>query len=293
MKLCAVIILYNPEEIGINSIIENINTYSAYTQKLFIIDNSQNENEEIKKHFPDAFYFLNKNKGGIGGAQNIGLTEAMKNGFEWAMTMDQDTSFNQEQIARYIKNVKTYISTSPDIVSFSLRAENQTNTFHWTDIPKNLIRPFVRKLLGPKKLPSGISYPVRCISSANIIKTEVWEKVKGFNEDFFIDQVDYDFCYRIISAGWKILKFNDIFMNQHFGEAHNFSLFRKKYPKYSDFRFYHCIRNSFIIKKWYPQYKNFHKEYIRDLFLDYCVNSIHPFKNLKIFIKAYKDSLKF
>lgn len=293
MKICAVVILYNPEEIGLESVIRNINSYAEYMRKIYIIDNSSSEHAEIAEKLKNTVYFSNKNKGGIGGAQNIGLKQACEDGFEWAMTMDQDTIFESEQIKSYIQKFNDFLEKDINIASFSLRAENITNTFHWIEIPKKLLRPLKRAVFGKKKLPPSVTFPPRCIASANIIKTSVWSTVGGFNEFFFIDQVDYEFCYKIIEKGFKIIKFNDIYMNQHFGEAHGFTLFRKRYPKYSSLRYYYCIRNSFIIKRLYPQYKSYHEEYIRDLFFDNCINSIHPLKNFQIFFKAYKDSKKF
>lgn len=290
MKICAVVVLYNPEKDGIDSIVKNINSYAEYMGKIYIIDNSPAEHASISVSIKNSIYISNKNKGGIGGAQNLGMNQALKDGYEWVMTMDQDTIFEPEQIREYMGKFADFSQKDGTIASFSLRAENITNTFHWTEIPKKVLRPVKRALFGEKPASAPIIFPPRCIASANIVSVTAWKNAGGFNEFFFIDQVDYEFCYKIIEKGYKIIKFNDIYMNQHFGEPHGFSLFRKKYPKYSQFRYYHSIRNSFIIKKIYPQYKKFHEKYIRDLFFDNCVNSIHAIKNLKTFLNAYRDA---
>ena len=290
MKICAIVILYNPEEDGTDSVTKNINSYAEYMDKIYLIDNSSVEHTSISDSIKNSIYILNKNKGGIGGAQNVGMNQALKDGYDWAMTMDQDTIFESEQIKKYIQKFEDFSQKDNTIASFSLRAENITNTFHWTESPKKVLRPIKRALFGKKPSPAPITFPQRCIASANIINVSAWKNVGGFNEFFFIDQVDYEFCYKIIEKGYKIIKFNDIYMNQHFGEAHGFTLFRKRYPKYSQFRYYHCIRNSFIIKSTYPKYKKFHEKYIWDLFFDNCINSIHAIRNLKVFLNAYKDA---
>jgi len=292
MKVCAIVVLYNPEEDGIDTIVKNINSYAEYMDRIYIIDNSPAEHTFIANIIKNSFYISNKNKGGIGGAQNVGMRQALKDGYEWAMTMDQDSIFESEQIKNYIQKFEYFSQKDSNIASFSLRAQNITKTFHWTEIPKKTLRPIKRALFGKKPSPAPITFPPRCIASANIISVTAWKNVGGFNEFFFIDQVDYEFCYKITEKGYKIIKFNDIYMNQHFGEAHGFTLFRKRYPKYSQFRYYHCIRNSFIVKRLYPQYKKFHEKYIVDLFFDNCINSIHAIRNIKIFIKAYKDAEK-
>lgn len=293
MKIAAVVVLYNPEEIGIDSVVSNIISYESFVDKIYLIDNSLNEHFDLATRIKNSEFISNKNKGGIGGAQNIGCQKAFEDGFDWVMTMDQDTLFDSKQIKDYIKLIEEFFEKDSLAVSYSLRVENVTKTLHWSDFFKNVLRPIKRKVFGEKKIPHGYEYKERCISSANIVKLSVWKEIKGFNEKLFIDQVDYEFCYRLIGKGYRIVKFNDVYINQHFGEAHGFTLFRKKYAKYSLFRFYHCIRNSFVVKRNYPQYKKFYSKYITDLFFDNCVNSIHLFRNLGVFLKAKHDAKSF
>ena len=290
LNIAAVVILYNPEEIGITAVIQNIQSYSHCMKKIYIIDNSKNEHTEFLQYIPDCIYIFNENKGGIGGAQNRGCEKALKDGFDWVMTMDQDTIFEQSQLEQYLKNIEDFILKDESVKSFSLAAENITPHSHWTDAIKNILRPIKRKIFGAKKLPPEYEYKDRCIASANVMNLSVWEKIGGFDEELFIDQVDYDFCYRLRNENFKIVKFNSVHINQHYGEAHGFTLFRKHYMKYSRFRYYYCIRNSYIMIARYPQYKDFYKKYISDLFFDNCINSIHCAKNLSIFLKAKRDA---
>lgn len=76
-KLAAVVILYNPQN-SIVEIIKNIESYAKYLSFVYLVDNS-NDNSSLLINASFKFkYFLNKNKGGIGGAQNIGCSEALK-----------------------------------------------------------------------------------------------------------------------------------------------------------------------------------------------------------------------
>ena len=293
LNLAAVVILFNPESIGFETIVKNISSYKNYVKKVYLVDNSMSDNSAILANIEDAEYISNRNRGGIGGAQNIGFQKALENGCDWAMTMDQDTYFEPEQVKEYFRLIENSVGENKTVVSYSLRAENMTNTFYWIDPLKNVLRPFVRKIFAKKKNTKIFSFPVRCIASSNVVKLRAWKDVGGFDESLFIDQVDYDFCYRLIERGYKILTFNSVYMNQCFGEAHGFTLFRKHYAKYSRIRYYHCIRNAFVMKKYYGQYDAFYNKYIKDLFFDNCVNSIHVLRNLKIFFNALRDSRKF
>lgn len=75
MKLAAVVIWFNPLEIGEEKIIQNILSYSSYCEKIYIVDNSADLHEELSKKIPNSIYISNKNVGGIAGGQNRGLNE--------------------------------------------------------------------------------------------------------------------------------------------------------------------------------------------------------------------------
>lgn len=54
MKLAAVVIWYNPLEIGEEKIIQNILSYSSYCEKIYIVDNSLDLHEELAKKIPNS-----------------------------------------------------------------------------------------------------------------------------------------------------------------------------------------------------------------------------------------------
>lgn len=148
-KLAAVIIWYNPEDLGIETIIRNINSYNKYFSKLYIVDNSKTSNESLTTLIENCKYTQNYNNGGIAGAQNKGCEEAQKDGFEWVMTLDQDSYFQPEQIKNYIDKFNEYSQKDSSIKSFSLKIKDNSKT---TAIIKliqfKILSPIKRKLLG-------------------------------------------------------------------------------------------------------------------------------------------------
>lgn len=294
MKLAAIVVWYNPLEIGEEKIVQNIISYASYCEKIYIVDNSSNLNEELAKKIPNSIYISNKNIGGIAGGQNRGCEKALEDGFEWAMTMDQDSIFEPTQIKKYIELVESYILTKNDASSFSLRIKNLNESNYWTYyLRKKILGPLKYKILRKKRpTPPDIEFPTEVIASANIIKLKDWKLVNGFDEFLFIEQVDYDFCHKLKKLEKKIVRFNTPFFNQYFGEK-VFSLLRKYYPYYGDFRMYYTFRNLFIERYRFPEYKKKYTRIIRIRLFDYCVNTIHPIKHIKICIKCYKDYKKY
>ena len=251
MKLAAVVIWFNPLEIGEEKIIQNILSYSSYCEKIYIVDNSSDLHEELAKKIPNSIYISNKNVGGIAGGQNRGCEKALEDGFEWAMTMDQDSIFEAEQIKEYIRLVKEYIPTDEKAVSFGPSIKNLNETLHWTKwIRFNMLSPIKRIILGkrwkpqpPKPLFDKVE---RIIASANIINLVEWKKVGKFDEILFIDEVDYDLCYKFIRDNKNIIRFNNVFLNQFFGSMEKNKIIKRYYGNYSENRIFYIFRNALI-----------------------------------------------
>lgn len=299
MKAAATVILYNPEEVGIDTVKTNIQSYASYFDTIYVVDNSPEEttsNREIATSMNKSVYIYNGNKGGIAGATNKACRQAIKDGFEWIMTVDQDSLFEPEQIKTYMHLAESYISTDEKAVSFGLHIKNVNQPIYWTkQIRFKILSPIKRKILGKhwkhRQIPS-IQFPNDVIASGNIIKLSAWEEVGGFDEFLFIDEVDLDFCHKLKRHGYKIVQFNDSYLLQYYGSK-VFALFPKCYGTYSPFRLYHIFRNAYIERQRFPEYKAEYDEKIKKRFYDSCINTIHPIRNLKIFLKARKDANEF
>ena len=51
MKLAAVVVLYEPEKIGIEKIFSNLESYCSYCEKIYLVDNSAKEHDFNNKNF--------------------------------------------------------------------------------------------------------------------------------------------------------------------------------------------------------------------------------------------------
>ncbi len=287
MKLAAVVIWYNPLEIGEEKIIQNILSYSSYCEKIYIVDKSSALHEELTKKIPNSIYISNKNVGGIAGGQNRGCEKALEDGFEWAMTMDQDSIFEAEQIKEYIRLVEEYIPTDEKAVSFGPKIKNLNETLYWTKwIRLNILSPIKRKILGkrwkpqpPKPLFDKVE---RIIASANIINLVKWKKVGKFDEILFIDEVDYDLCYKFIRDNINIIRFNNVFLNQFFGSMEKNKIIKRYYGNYSENRIFYIFRNALIQYKRYSEYRDFYKSILKHQIIDFVILSKKPCHTVKI-----------
>lgn len=302
MKLAATVILYKPEEIGMDTVKANIQSYAFYSDIIYVVDNSPEEtmaNRELASSIGKCVYIYNGNKGGIAGAQNKACRQAIKDGYEWLMTMDQDSIFEPEQIKTYMHLVETYIPTDEKAVSFGPQIKNMNQQIYWTkQIRFKILSPIKRKILGKRWKPRQalqkpvLEFPEGIIASSNIIKLSAWEEVGGFDEFLFIDEVDLDFCHKLKRLGYRIVKFRDAYLTQFYG-AKTFSILPKYFGKYSPFRLYYIFRNMYIQRYRFPEYKARYDDAIMKRFYDSCINTIHPIRNFRIFLKARKDAKEF
>src|SRR6476469_7072789 len=99
MKVAAVVILYHPPKDAIS----NIQTYYDWVDKIFVFDNS-----ETKSAIHDDLIKLSKvelyqdfNNEGIAQRLNQACEIAIKEQFDWLLTMDQDTMFVENAITNY------------------------------------------------------------------------------------------------------------------------------------------------------------------------------------------------
>lgn len=229
MKLAGLVVLYNPKEKDI----EHLYTYLSFLDKLYIVDNS--EKNALHNKFLDSnkiYYYSKKENMGIAKALNIGCYQAIKDKFEWIMTMDQDTIFNMETI----EEMKKYIDT-----------HDMSTTY--------IVSPWLNTKLLDKKPEEEISHPSDVMTSGSIMNLSLFLKIGGFKEWLFIDGVDIAYCYDANRLGYHIDRLNYVSIDHSLGNIKCHSLFGKVIL---------CTNHNYI-RKYYMQ-RNYN--YLREIYKD-------------------------
>lgn len=227
MKIAGVVVLYNPEE----TVLENIQTYLPFLNKLYVVDNSTKEItflDKIKK-LPKVNYISMDGNKGIALALKTATDRAIEEGFEYLLTMDHDSKYPTEDFV-YIKK---YIENN-DMSKVGIIGINYTGSRIKVGEDKN----FVEQVND-------------CISSGSIIVLENYKQISGFNPDLFIDLVDFDICCQFNVQGFKILMFKNILLNHKLGTTLtiNLLLFKIKTSQWSPVRHYYYFRNFEYLKR--------------------------------------------
>ncbi len=273
MKLAGSVILYNPD----SSVLNNINTYIQILSVLYVVDNSVDANdlvlEELKKNSKIKISKNNQNLG-VATGLNIAAKLAIKDNYDWLLTMDQDSSFSNDNISKY-----------EDVF-------NQINS----DVNIGIMCPYT----GISDNMPDIIENEHSITSGSIINLNAYEKVGGFDDYLFIDEVDADFSYKVVMNGYKVLKFPNIHMNHKLGESKLLGyfnyFFKKERTIHNSFRIYFMVRNYFIIRSRYintfPEIYKFRDQDFKIMIKNNILFSKHFFKTLTRAVKGYIDYLK-
>lgn len=96
--------------------------------------------------------------------------------------------------------------------------------------------------LGTNKTKKLIDYREvkTMITSGNLVRAEVFNSLK-FREEFFMDQVDFDFDYNLRKLGYKIILADGYFIDHRLGTKLG------NLPHELLFRVYYIIRNSTVL----------------------------------------------
>ena len=234
--IAALVILFNPDD----SVFDNLQSYNERFERLYVIDNSEQSSESVLraiKSLTNVRYFSNDGNQGIANALNVGAAQASKDGYEWVLTMDQDSSFEPKTLIKYLQCASMF-KNSPSI---AIMAPNF--------------------LAGPVKTTSCLySLRLTVIASGNLLNLAVYKILGGFNEALFIDEVDHDYCLRANRAGFTVVQFDDIALSHQIGAAVKFSFgsIRRSRTVHSPIRHYYIARNFLYIffkyRREFPAY---------------------------------------
>ena len=94
MKIAACVILYHPKEKDL----QNLSTYLSKVDKLYIYDNTENVSTGTDlKNDPKIVYFSDYENKGIAARLNQACEQAILDGYDLLLTMDQDSSFLEKK----------------------------------------------------------------------------------------------------------------------------------------------------------------------------------------------------
>ena len=271
MKIPATVIWYNPDDENI----KNIRTYIDYVEKLYIIDNSKENNKKLADSLNNlkTEYIYNDKNLGIAKALNLACEKAANDNFEWILTIDQDSSFDSDSIKDYFRAFKKMTKNNVGIIS-----------------PRHILKNDIDKFSDDKE-SAEVDH---VMTSGNLLNLKIWEEIGKFNENLFIDEVDSEICFRIIESGYKVIQLNKIRMFHELGNLEKRNFFTRKISvlNHNHIRKYYIMRNKFYMLKKYKKYRLRYIYYILNDFFKVIFYEKDKLRKLKYMFKGITDFMK-
>lgn len=208
--ILAGIITYNP---NIDRLRENLNSICIQVDSVLIVDNSSlniDEVEEIVKSYSNIVLFRNATNLGVAKALNIEFQYAVDNGFDWVLTLDQDSVCDRRIVEIYSKYVNL-----PNI---------------------GILTCLIRDRNYGKKFIENYNYEIIdfCITSGSFCNVKAFLKTEGFDTRMFIDCVDFDYCSQLKKNALNIYKINYVGLLHEVGKSVEHHFFGKKLIIYNE-----------------------------------------------------------
>lgn len=213
--VAAIIVLYHQ---SVEEVVLRISKWLDEIDYALLIDNTEGLPEGKKVVSKQMDYCAFGENRGIAFALNYGIEECIKRGFHWVLTMDQDSSF-----VTSLKPYKGLISSS--------KTDKIGLLYPLYKIDGVLVR-------NPEK---------RVLQSGSLVNVDYWKLVGGYEERYFIDYVDYDYCARLLGIGCLIQNVPEIILSHRPGNKAYRIMWggvKLHYVSIAPIRYYYMARNG-------------------------------------------------
>ncbi|MBO4231057.1 MAG: hypothetical protein J5886_05210 [Bacteroidales bacterium] len=223
MKVLAVIVTYYPD---LELLKRNIEAMVGHVDHILLWENTPSP-DNIRYRLPDMdkleYYGVGENVG-ISRALNLARGRLPREGYDAILTMDQDSVW--ENLGLFMEKV-----SSPEA-------------------PFGLYGPAVYT----PALEADFTPSDTLITSGMLVPKEVFERIGGYEEMFFVDGIDLDFCYRAAKAGIHSWIVGGTSLIQRFGRKRKVCClgFRPEVYDYSPSRLREICFSEIVLAKKYP-----------------------------------------
>ena len=206
-------------ELCLKSVQAAITTMDA---EIIVVDNASADDscEMVRMLFPDVVFIANKENVGFSTANNQGVAIAQG---EYICILNPDTCVTEETFTKLFD----FAAKTPKMGAVGTRLIDGTGRF-LPESKRNLPTP---KVAFQKIFGSGTSYYVEDLKEKDVgpvtvlvgafmfLKRTVYQKVGGFDEQYFMYGEDIDLSYTIAKAGYQNYYFGETTVLHYKGES--------------------------------------------------------------------------
>ncbi|BDQ04195.1 glycosyltransferase family 2 protein [Ignavibacterium sp.] len=194
--------------------VKSLKTTDYENYKITIVDNNSNEFnktklKELQENYKDITLIFNESNLGFSGGNNIGIQQALREGADYILLLNNDTIVEPSSFSKLISVFEHDINAGiaspkinyydfPDLVwsAGGKISKIRGSGFAIGNIKSDSIKEEIKE----------VSFVSGCCM---LIKKDLFNKVGLLDEDFFLYLEDTDFCVRVKEAGFKIYVANN------------------------------------------------------------------------------------
>ena len=191
---CAVIVTFHPPA----AVLENLAKVRLQVEGLVVVDNGSSSSSlaPFRAAMCEMKFTLIENGAnlGIAAALNIGVRWAKSHGFNRVVLFDQDST------------------VTPGFMD----AMRSTYDGHPKQAEIGIVTPRYRnrdgEVVSRSRFMAPDGAPLEVMTSGSFIPVSVFDSCGGFREEFFIDQVDHEFGFRVRERGFIVVVSEESFL---------------------------------------------------------------------------------
>jgi rhamnosyltransferase len=244
--VAAVIISYSPG----TELFANVQAILEQVDKVILVNNGPESYAILKKvvELPGVEAIHNPENLGIATALNQGFNHAISCGFKYVLTFDQDSRPMPGMVEKLLDVYRTH-ARSQKVAVVGPSVEDLK-----ADVRARHLRARGKLFFELASCETGWLEDVTfVITSGALCRVDVYQKIGGFRNDFFIDYVDMEYCLRAKKQGYEILVNCDAHLIHRLGNRQKRVVMgRVEYPRFhSPLRWYYVSRNRIPMLKMY------------------------------------------
>lgn len=227
-KVAAIIVTYNPIK---SKLLMQKKELVNQVEKIIYVDNGSENQSDVSSITDSNDYYLSSIENvGIATAQNRGIACAKELGMTHVLLMDQDSIPTPNMVNELLKSfdLNTKVGAVGPYIENAFDDKCECSGVY--------IKGFDIKRIPLKEKFTDVSY---VIASGCLIPIEVLDNVGYMDDSMFIDGVDFEWCLRARSKGYKVRQSKDAKLLHELGNGNS-----NKVLSHSYIREYYIVRNS-------------------------------------------------
>ncbi len=236
-RICAIVVTYHPAP----DLEQKLARLKRQVNEILVVDNTEGSAAlpllfDLQERL-SIRVVLNEKNLGIAAALNIGVRQVLGRSYEWIATFDQDSMVTEEFFRTMFSTYESCacrdkVALIAPLLCYS--AEESDNQRKRQSMPQ-------------------YTFTRTAMSSGSLVRADIFQKEGLYEETFFMDYVDYEFCLRLWKRGWKIIRANQAHLLHRLGlpQTHSFAGLKITIKSHNAWRRYYIMRNRIVVFRRY------------------------------------------